>query len=147
MEVEDGICFLKVVIDAYHSNTRSSTVAVRKQIAQLDAYMKDVAKGDVLKLCAHTRSSLYELNAAGETTMDLLTNLLTALLKAPDSNFQRWLSNHMDLWSVRKKDWKEDGSDLMEEAELYYKEAKSTGSRGKKTSNVDTMAMYAFGTT
>ncbi len=112
------------------SNTRSSTVAVRKQIAQLDAYMKDVAKDDVLKLCAHTRSLLYELNAAGETTMDLLNNLLTALLKAPDSNFQRWLSNQMDLWSVRKKDWKEDGSDLMEEAELYYKEAKSTGSWG-----------------
>ena len=144
LEVEDGICFLKVVIDAYHSNTRSSTVAVRKQIAHLDAYMKDVAKGDVLKLCAHTRSLLYELNAAGETTMDLLTNLLTALMKAPDSNFQRWLSNQMDLWSVRKKDWKDDGSDLMEEAELYYKEAKSTGSWGKKTSNGDTMAMYAF---
>ncbi len=89
--------FSKVVIDAYHSNTRSSTVAVRIQIAHLDAYMKDVAKGDVLKLCAHARSLLYELNAAGETTRDLLTNLLTALLKAPDSNFQRWLSNQMDL--------------------------------------------------
>ncbi len=76
--------------------------------------------------------------------MDLLTNLLTALMKAPDSNFQRRLSNQMDLWSVRKKDWKDDGSDLMEEAELYYKEAKSTRSWGKKSSNVDTMAMYAF---
>ena len=48
------------------------------------------------------------------------------------------------LCLVRKKDWKDDGSDLMEDAELYFKEAKSTGSWGKKTSNVDTMAMYAF---
>jgi hypothetical protein len=55
--------------------------------------MKEVAKGDVTKLCAHTRSLLYELNAAGEKTMDLLTNLLTALQKAPDLNFQRWLAN------------------------------------------------------
>lgn len=140
--IEDGICFLKVVIDSYHSNTRSSTVSVRKQIAHLDAYMKDVAKGDISNLCAHTRSLLYELNAAGETTHDLVTNLITAMQKAPDNDFQRWFSNQVDLWSVRKKDWKEDGSDLMEEAELFYKEAKQTNKWGKKSTNVDTM--YAF---
>ncbi len=66
------------------------------------------------------------------------------LQKAPDLNFQRWLANQVDLWSVRKKDWKEDGSDLMEEAELYYKEAKSNGSWGKKLPNMDAMSMYAF---
>jgi hypothetical protein len=66
LEIEDGLCFLKVVIDAYHSNIRSSTVAVRKQIAHLDTYMKDVVKGEVSKLCAHTRSLLYELHAAGK---------------------------------------------------------------------------------
>ncbi len=130
------------MIDAYHSNTRSSTVTDRKHIAHLDTYMRDVAKGDATKLCAHTRSLLYELNAAEETTMDLITNLLSAMQKAPDPNFQRWLSNLIDLWSVRKKDWKEDGSDLMEEAELYYKEAKSNGTWGKKASYTDTM--YAF---
>ncbi len=35
VEIEDGLCYLKVVIDAYHSNTRSSTVTVRKHIAHL----------------------------------------------------------------------------------------------------------------
>ncbi len=43
---------------------------------------------------------------------------------------------------MRKKDCKEDGSDLMEEAELFYKEAKQTNKWGKKSTNVD--AMYAF---
>ncbi len=65
-----------------------------------------------------------------------------ALQKTPDANFQRWFSNQIDLWSVRQRDWKEDGSDLMEEAELYYKEAKQTNRWGKKVTNVD--AMYAF---
>jgi hypothetical protein len=124
---QDGVCFLKVLIDAYHSNTRSSTVEVRKQLAHLDSYMKEVARGDVIKLCTHTRSLLYELNAAGETTHDLISNLITATQKAPDGNFQRWFATQVDLWSLRKKDWKQDGSDLMEEAELYYKEAKQTG--------------------
>ncbi len=43
---------------------------------------------------------------------------------------------------LRQRDWKEDGSDLMEEAELFYKEAKQTNKWGKKVPNADTM--YAF---
>jgi hypothetical protein len=62
--------------------------------------------------------------------------------KAPDTNFQRWLSNQIDLRSVRKKDWTEDGSNLMEEAELYYKEANSNGNWGKKASNADTIYLF-----
>ncbi len=81
--------------------------------------MKNIAKGDVMKLCEHTRELMYELNAAGETTNDLLAN-------------QRWLSNQVDLWSMRKLDWKQDGSDLMEEAEIYYQEAINT-QMGKKS--------------
>jgi hypothetical protein len=53
--IEDGVCFLKTIIDKYHSNTRSSTKQIRKQLAQLHYYMKNVAKGDVAKLCEHTR--------------------------------------------------------------------------------------------
>jgi hypothetical protein len=140
--IQDGVCFLKVLIDSYHSNTRSSTTEVRRQLAHLDNYMKDVAKGDVTILCTHTRSLLYELNAAGETTQDLITNLIVAMQKAPDANFQRWFSNQVDLWSMRQRNWKEDGSDLMDEAELYFKEAKQTGKWGKKAANTETM--YAF---
>ena len=139
---QDGVCFLKVLIDAYHSNTRSSTTEVRRQLAHLDNYMKDVARGDITKLCTHTRSLLYELNAAGETTHDLITNLISAMQKAPDSNFQRWFANQVDLWSMKQRNWKPDGSDLMEEAELYFKEAKQTGKWGKKAANSE--FMYAF---
>ena len=111
--VEDGVCFLKTIIDNYHSNTRSSTKQIRKQLARLNYYMRNVAKGEITKLCGHTRELIYELNAAGETTNDLLSNLIEALKEAPDDDFQRWLSNQVDLWSMRKLDWKQDGSDLM----------------------------------
>jgi hypothetical protein len=91
-QVEDGVCFLNTIIENYHSNTRSSTKQIRKQLATLNQNMRAVAKGDVSKLCEHTRELMYELNAAGETTNDLLANLIEALKEAPDSNFQRWLS-------------------------------------------------------
>jgi hypothetical protein len=144
-QVEDGVCFLKTIIDKYHSNTRSSTKQIRKQLATLNHYMRSVAKGDVSKLCEHTRELMYELNAAGETTNDLLANLIEALKEAPDNNFQRWLSNQVDLWSMRKLDWKQDGSDLMEEAEIYYKEAMNTHRWGRKTYRPD--VQYAFKST
>jgi hypothetical protein len=100
---QDGVCCLKVLIDAYHSNTRSSTTELRRQLAHLDNYMKDVARGDIAELCTHTRSLLYELNAAGETTHDLITKLISAMQKAPDSNFQRWFANQVDLWSMKQR--------------------------------------------
>jgi hypothetical protein len=106
-QVEFGICFLKTIIDNYHSKTRSSAKQIRKQLATLNHYMRNVAKGDVSKLCEHTRELMFELNAADETTNDLLANLIEALREAPDSNFQRWLSNQVDLWSMRKLDWKQ----------------------------------------
>jgi hypothetical protein len=137
--------FLKTIIDNYHSNTRSSTKQIRKQLATLNHYMRNVAKGDVTKLCEHTRELMFELNAAGETTNDLLANLIEALKEAPDSNFQRWLSNQVDLWSMRKLDWKQDGSDLMEEAEVYYQEAINTHKWGKKMHKPD--VHYAFKST
>jgi hypothetical protein len=144
-QVEDGVCFLKTIIDNYHSNTRSSTKQIRKQLATLNHYMRNIAKGNVSKLCEHTRELIFKLNAAGETTNDLLANLIEALKQAPDSNFQRWLSNQVDLWSMRKLDWKQDGSDLMEDAETYYQEAINTHRWGKKSFKPD--VQYAFKST
>jgi hypothetical protein len=140
--IQDGVCFLKTIIDNYHSNTRSSTKLIRRQLATLNYYMKNIAKGDVMKLCEHTRELMYELIAAGETTNDLLANLIEALKEAPDNNSQRWLSNQVDFWSMRKLDWKQDGSDLMEEAEIYYQEAINTHRCGKKAYRHD--VQYAF---
>jgi hypothetical protein len=104
--------------------------------------MKNIAKGDVTKLCQHTRELLFQLNAAGETTNDLLADLIEALKEAPDANFQRRLSNQVDLWSMRKLDWKQDGSDLMKEAEVYYLEAINTHRWGRKAHRQD--IQYAF---
>jgi hypothetical protein len=142
---EDCVCFLKTIIDNYHSNIRCSTKQIRKQLVTLNHYMRNVAKGDVSKLCERTRELIFELNAAGETTNDLIANLMEALKEAPDSNFQRWLSNQVDLWSMRKIDWKQDGSDLMEDAETYYQEAINTHRWGKKSYKPD--VHYAFKST
>jgi hypothetical protein len=49
------------------------------------------------------------------------------------------------LWSMRKLDWKQDGSNLREEAEIYYQEAINTHKWGRKSYRPD--VQYAFKST
>ena len=141
--VQDGICFLKVIIDSYYANTRTTTVEIRKQLANLPAYMQNVARGDVTKLCQHARTLNAELEAAGEKTLDLVANLLAGLEKAPDINFQRWLANKRDRWVMKEIDWREDGTDLMDDAESFYLNLKNSKVWGHKPSKESIYALQA----
>ena len=141
--VQDGICFLKVIIDSYYANTRTTTVEIRKQLANLPAYMQNVARGDVTKLCQHARTLNAELEAAGEKTLDLVANLLAGLEKAPDVNFQRWLANKRDRWVMKEIDWREDGTDLMDDAESFYLNLKNSKVWGHKPSKESIYALQA----
>ena len=134
-EVQDGLCYLKTIIDCYHANTRSSTAEIRKQLAQLHIYMKHTAKGDVVQLCIYTRDLLEKLRAADEETHDLLTNLIAALRQTSNPHFHRWLNFRVDMWSAKKIEWQPDGYDLMQEAEEYYLELKTTNMWPKKKDN------------
>ena len=54
VKIMDGVCYLKTIIDCYHSNTRSTGCEIRKKLAKLPLYMVTMAKGDVIKLCIST---------------------------------------------------------------------------------------------
>jgi hypothetical protein len=82
--------------------------------------MLSVARGDVSKLCEHTRKLNTELESAGEQTLDLVSNLLAALEKAPNKRFRNWLERKKDQWDMKEIEWKSDGSDLMDQVEAYY---------------------------
>ena len=54
------------------------------------------------------------------TTLDLVANVLAALEKTPNPVFQRWLERRKNMWALKQIEWKEDASDLMDEAESFY---------------------------
>jgi hypothetical protein len=118
--VQDGVCMLNVLIDSYYASTRFTTIEMRKQLTNLPTYMQTVAKGDVTRLCEQTRKLNAELEASGEKTLDLVANVLAALEKAPNPVFQRWLEGRKNMWALKQTEWKEDASDLMDEAESFY---------------------------
>ena len=119
-QIQDGILLLKVLIDSYYASTRTTTINLRRQLSNLPYYMKNIAKGDVSKLCQHTRSVHAELEDAGEKTYDLVSNLLAALEEAPNEKFKRWLEAKQNQFIIKEVNWKEDGSDLMDEAETFF---------------------------
>jgi hypothetical protein len=118
--VQDGVCMLKVLIDCYYASTRYTTSEIRKQLASLPTDMQTIAKGDMAQLCEQTRKLNAELEAAGERTLDLMANLLAALETAQNPVFQSWLEGRKNLWALRQIEWKDDGTDLMDEAEGFF---------------------------
>jgi hypothetical protein len=97
-----------------------TTIEIRKQLASLPTYIQSVARGDVAQLCEHTRKLNAKLEAAGERTLDLIANLLAALETAPYPVFQQWPEGRKNLWPLRQIEWKDDGTDLMNEAEAFF---------------------------
>jgi hypothetical protein len=142
-QVQDGILLLKVLIDSYYASTRTTTINLRRQLSNLPYYMKNIAKGDVSKLCQHTRSINAELEAAGEKTFDLVSNLLAALEEAPNEKFKRWLETKQNQFIMKEVNWKEDGSDLMNEAETFFLNLKNNRSWWPKQENDQIYALQA----
>jgi hypothetical protein len=140
--VQDGVCMLKVLIDSYYASTRFTTIDIRKQLANLPIYMQTVAKGDVTRLCEQTRKLNAELEASGEKTLDLVANVLAALEKAPNPVFQRWLEGRKNMWALKQIEWKEDASDLMDEAESFYLNLRE--GRSWKKAHDDRPRIYAL---
>ncbi len=45
---------------------------------------------------------------------------MAALEKASNPVFQRWLEGRKNMWALKQLEWKDDASDLMDEAESFY---------------------------
>jgi hypothetical protein len=143
-QIQDGVLLLKVLIDSYYPSTRTTTINLRRQLSNLPYYMKNIAKGDVSKLCQHTRSIHAELEAAGEKTYDLVSNLIAALEEAPNKKFKRWLEEKQNQFIMKEVNWKEDGSDLMDKAETFFLNLRNNKTWWPKH---DSEQLYALGAT
>jgi len=84
--ITDGPCFLKAVIDAAYTNTRSSSVVIRAMLTSLDDYMKTLKDSNIETFNQHVKDNLKKLASAGESSNDLLMNLFKAYQCAKKNN-------------------------------------------------------------
>ena len=59
--ITDGPCFLKAVIDAAYTNTRSSSVVIRAMLTSLDDYMKTLKDSNIETFNQHVKNNLKKL--------------------------------------------------------------------------------------
>ncbi len=119
-----GVLLLKTIIQQSHIDTNATTSAIRHALATLDTYMP-VVSYDITKFNQYVRTQLEALQARGETTHDLTTNLFRAFLTVKDKDFKEYIKR-------KESDYEENNErlepeKLMSLAENRYKIRKLRG--------------------
>ena len=95
-----GNLLLKFLVRESHLDTNVTTSWIRTQLSSLDKYMM-IISNDIGKSNFHIQTLMGSLTARGETSTDLLTNLLKGYDKFLDKTFVAYMD--------RKKEDYEDG--------------------------------------
>ena len=99
--MNDGVCFLKSIIDHTYTNTLSNADIARGNLSSLDLYIEYLPKSDVTKMNEHIKENQKELEAAGQHTTDLIINLFKGYGKAKDKTFCQWIQRKKDDYMER----------------------------------------------
>jgi len=140
-EVLDGVTYLKAIIDSTYTYSLSKTALARQALSSLDKYMEGLSNSSVTELCKHAKEKLQELQAAGETTHDLIVNLFKALAKAKDKVFRTRVQSWRDEWTSGKKTITQDCAAFLVEAENYYKDRVDLGEWLKLDDDQETIVL------
>jgi hypothetical protein len=98
-----SILLLKVIIRDSYVDMNAMTTYIRDQLSRCDELLP-VIDYDIVKLNLHVQSLLEALNARGEMTPDLLTNLFKGYKAAKDEKFVKY--------TEKKEEFYEEGNDL-----------------------------------
>jgi hypothetical protein len=87
-----AILLLKVIIREAHLDSNASTRFARANLSNLDEHMKKQGE-DIVKFNEFVRQQLDILAARGETTLDLLPNLIKGYKAVSDQAFLRYIED------------------------------------------------------
>jgi hypothetical protein len=98
-----SILLLKVIVCESHIDTNATTTYIQDQLSRLDEFLP-LIDYDIGKMNLRVQSLIEALNARGETTTDLLTNLFKGYKAAKDEKFVEYIE--------KKEEYYEEGNDL-----------------------------------
>ena len=118
--IENGPCFLKVIIRNTTVDTRSTIFHIRENLNHLEGKMLEVSY-NIEAFNVYVTSQMEQLAARGETSSDLLINLFAAFMAVPDKKFVDYIEEQKDKF--------DEGEDittkyLMQVALTKYKDRK-----------------------
>ena len=98
-----GAVLLKIIIRESHIDTRATVRHIRDKLSSLDLYLPTIGH-DIIKFNAYVKDLLDSLNARGETTHDLLSNVFKAYKSTSDKTFIDYIR--------KKEDQYDEGEDI-----------------------------------
>ena len=101
--ITSGNLLPKVNIRKIHLDKHAKTTSIRPQLSSLDAYIGTIGC-NITKFNAHVKLLLARLSARGETSNDMLTNLLKEYQTVSNSVFFKYIE--------RKQETYDNGQDL-----------------------------------
>ena len=116
-----GVCLLKILIRESYLDSNATSSMIRFRLSELDDYLHEI-DNDIIKFNRYVKVLVYNLQARGETTNDLLANLFKAYAACSDQTFVRYIADLQTKW--------EDNEDLtakelMSKAETKFRILKS----------------------
>ena len=92
-----GILLLKVIIRESHLDTNATSNLIRTQLSNLDEYITTIGC-DIIKFNEHVKCLIEQLNARGDETQDLLTNLFKAYVSVKDALFVDYINEKLSRY-------------------------------------------------
>jgi hypothetical protein len=92
---KSGPALLKIIISESYIDTNATTKFTRESLSSLDTYIKTV-DSDIEKFNNYVKGLLRDLEARGETTQDLLSNLFKGYKAASDEKFVEYIQSKED---------------------------------------------------
>jgi hypothetical protein len=117
----DGPSYLMTIIELTYINTKANITAARDNLSSLSDYMDSLPDSNVETFNDYIKEQLETLDAGGESTMELITNLFKGYARAKDDTFRDWVRIKKMEYNDGTYHINPNGIDFMNAAHKHYK--------------------------
>jgi hypothetical protein len=118
----DGPSYLMTIIDLTYVNTKANITAARDNLSSLSEYMDSLPDSNVETFNDYVKEQLETLDAGGENTTELVTNLFKGYARAKDDTFRDWVRIKKMEYNDGTYHINPNGIDFMNAARKHYKD-------------------------
>jgi hypothetical protein len=118
----DGPSYLMTIIELTYTNTKANITAARDNLSSLNEFLDTLPDSNIDTFNDYVKEQLETLEAGGENTTELITNLFKGYLRAKDDTFREWIRIKKLEYNDGTYHINPNGMDFMNAARKHYKD-------------------------
>jgi hypothetical protein len=120
--IYDGPSYLMTIIEMTYTNTKANITAARDNLSNLPEFMDSLQDSNIETFNEYVKEQLETLEAGGEGTTELITNLFKGYARAKDDTFREWVRSKKLEYNDGSFNINPNGVDFMNAARKHYKD-------------------------